>query len=236
MHRPDRRLKPVTLALLIVLFSLPGTGLLQPAFGQGAAVADSSAVSAPADSIRWMVPPPAPQADDTLTATENSFEDEFDRSFGSSGPKIDMQQVNMSHGVPLRKNPTKAFIMSLMVPGLGQFYTHNYIKSVAFFGTDVGMIFALLYQDRLSRENYQMASATIVDGSPTQVVEWYMDRGKFYKSDRNKLIWWTAGITLLAATDAYVEAHLFDFHIDPTLGVTPAGDGVTTGLKITFRR
>ena len=228
-----RHLDSVMLSILVFLL---GAGVAIPALGQGVASANSSASPAPADSIQWMVAPKAVQPDDTLNVKKDSFQDEYDRSFGANGPQIDMKQVNMSHGVPLRKNPTKAFIMSLLVPGLGQFYTHNYFKSIAFFGTDVGMIAGIFQQDRLSKANYQMAIQTREDEAPEPISTWHEYLGGFYKSDRNKLIWWTAGITLLAATDAYVEAHLYDFHIDPTLGVTPQGDGVTTGLRITFGR
>jgi len=149
-------------------------------------------------------------------------------------PKYDETQINMDHGVPLSKSPTKAFVLSLLVPGLGQVYTHNYFKAILFLGTDIGMYAGIMTQDRLSRENLKYAEIEAQDELRASYAEWHQYLHSFYKSDRNKLIWWTAGVTLLAATDAYVEAHLYDFHIDPTLGVTPEGDGVTAGVSITF--
>jgi len=222
-----------TVAVLCLALLL-GTGLTGPVFGQSPVRPDTSRTARTPSVEPSQKPPPAPAPHDTLAEKRKDFQDEYDRSFGASGPKIDMKQVNMDHGVPLRKNPTKAFIMSLLVPGLGQFYTHNYFKSVAFFGADAGMIMGMLQQDRLSRENRQMGDRTFAEGASKNVYSWHYYLEGFYKSDRNKLIWWTAGVTLLSAVDAYVEAHLYDFHIDPTLGVAPQGDGVTTGLRISF--
>lgn len=156
------------------------------------------------------------------------------QEFGEGGPKIDMTRVNMDHGVPLSKNPTLAFTLSLVVPGAGQLYTHNYFKAVAFFGTDVGMILGLMQQNRLSISNGETADRLSDLEAPQYLIDYYNGLEDFYKNDRNKLIWWTAGVTLLSALDAYVEAHLFDFHIDPTLQSTPQGDGAQLGLSIRF--
>ncbi|MFH0881459.1 MAG: DUF5683 domain-containing protein [bacterium] len=234
MRCTNQRLIPLSAVLLFGLSLFLGSGVFTPVHGQSAVRSDSTVSVDSTRSGAEMEPPAAPQPGDSLEPKVNRFQDEYNRSFGTSGPQIDMHQVNMDHGVPLRKSPTKAFIMSLLVPGLGQFYTHNYFKSLAFFGTDAGMIAGILQQDRLSKTNRQLADQTLAQGSPERVYTWHYYLADFYKSDRNKLIWWTAGVTLLAATDAYVEAHLYDFHIDPTLGVTPQGDGITTGLRITF--
>ena len=56
----------------------------------------------------------------------------------------------------------------------------------------------------------------------------------FYRDDRNRLVWWTVGLTLIAGFDAYVEAHLYDFRIDPELGTTPEEDGPALNITITF--
>jgi hypothetical protein len=236
MHRTNQRLNLHSAVMLFGLSWLLGSGVFTPVHGQPMVRPDSTVSVDSTGSGAKMESPAAPESEDSLNVSENRFQDEYNRSFGTSGPQIDMRQVNMDHGVPLRKSPTKAFIMSLLIPGMGQFYTHNYFKSLAFFGTDVGMIAGILQQDRLSRENLRMANETLAQGSPSYVYSRHSFLVDFYKSDRNKLVWWTAGITLLAATDAYVEAHLYDFHIDPTLGVTPQGDGITTGLHITFDR
>lgn len=50
---------------------------------------------------------------------------------------------------------------------------------------------------------------------------------KFYENDRNKLIWWFVGLTLLSTFDAYVDAHLANFEVEPV--VTPKNE---IGLRI----
>ncbi len=138
--------------------------------------------------------------------------------------------VRMDHGVPMSKNPTLAALASFAVPGLGQFYTENYLKAVLFFGVDVGMWYGVYVQNDRYHEYEEQ-----IDQQKSPVQKAQAQRlADFYKSDRNRLIWWTAGVTLLATFDSYVNAHLYDFEIDPTVGATPSGDGPAAGIRITF--
>ncbi len=138
--------------------------------------------------------------------------------------------VHMVNGVPLSKHPTGAFIRSLVVPGWGQLYTDNWFKSAVFFGVGVGMWYGVYTQNDQYHHFQDLARR---QKSETQR-ELMQKSADFYLDDRNRLIWWTAGLTLLSAFDAYVEAHLYDFEIDPTLGVTPSGDGPQIGISITL--
>ncbi len=128
------------------------------------------------------------------------------------------------------KNPTLTAIRSLLIPGWGQAYTGHWFKAVAYFGADAGMIYGAVvqhgrYKDNLDKSKRQKTVAQRLE---------YEDIANFYRDDRNRLIWWAAGVTLLATFDAFVEAHLYDFDINPSLGVTPEGDGPSAGITITF--
>jgi hypothetical protein len=201
--------------------------LLLPALttAQEVLVADTLSVQQP-DSVRV--------SDKADTLASPGERDRYELRFGVGGPAMDTSRVNMSHGVPLQKKPSLAFTMSLIVPGTGQIYTGNYFKALAFFGTDVGMLYGILYQHRLYVSNGETVERLVRADADDSVIRYYKRLEAFYKDDRNRLVWWTAGVTLLAAVDAYVEAHLYDFHIDPTLSSTPSGDGVSAGLQITF--
>ncbi len=130
----------------------------------------------------------------------------------------------------MRKNPTGAMFRSLVLPGLGQLYTGNYFKAVAFMGADIGMIYGIFVQnDKYEDFQHQYEIAK----KETTKAE-YLRSANFYKDDRNKLIWWTVGLTIIAGVDAYVEAHLYGFHINPTLEPMPEGDGIKAGFSFTF--
>lgn len=133
-------------------------------------------------------------------------------------------------GLRRSKNPTGAFLRSLVIPGWGQAYTGHWFKAAAFFGTEAGMLYGISVQNRRYLDNLDLAEKQKTD-TLRRTYEEYAD---FYRDDRNKLIWWTAGVTLLAAFDAFVEAHLYGFHIDPSLGTTPQGDGPAAGITIRF--
>lgn len=150
--------------------------------------------------------------------------------------------VKMAHGVPLSKSPSGALIRSIAVPGWGQLYVDRPYKALVFFGVNVGMVYGAVFQHVQFLDYVDKAdSVTPDDPDDPQSVEqarrlseFYEDTANFYRDDRNRLIWWSAGVILLASLDAYVEAHLYDFRIDPTIGTTPQGDGPSVGISITL--
>ncbi len=117
-----------------------------------------------------------------------------------------------------KKSTTGAVFRSLAVPGWGQFYNESYVKSAAFFVTEVLLIVGT------SRYNDWMQAAKKADNFTEE---------KLFRSSRNKNIWWIAGIKLLSLGDAYVDAQLFEIDISPSL--TPENsDGFQIGATIRF--
>jgi hypothetical protein len=113
------------------------------------------------------------------------------------------------------KSPTGALLRSLVIPGWGQLYNEQYLKAAIAFGIETSLALSASYQnDQVHRYEKKGES----------------DAAKFYRNDRNRLIWWLAGFALFSMGDAYVDAHLFNYDISPNLSldITP-----TTGL--TFR-
>ncbi len=130
---------------------------------------------------------------------------------------------------PRAKSSTGAVLRSMLVPGWGQLYTGHWFKALAFFGTDVGIIYGAVFQHGRYVDALELADNSKTEEERVR----YEHSADFYRDDRNRLIWWAAGVTLLSAVDAYVEAELYGFHIDPTLGTTPDGQGLKAGLSIT---
>jgi len=123
-----------------------------------------------------------------------------------------------SNRVKPKKSTTGAVFRSLAVPGWGQYYNESYVKSAAFFITEV------LFIVGTSRYNDQMQAAKKADNFTDE---------KLFRSSRNKNIWWLAGLKLLSLGDAYVDAQLFEIDISPNL--TPENsDGFQIGATIRF--
>ncbi len=136
----------------------------------------------------------------------------------------------LSHGVPLSKSPGWAAARSAILPGWGQAYVGNWIFATVFAGAEAGLVYGAYVQ----HDRYVTAlekSENVKKDADRIVLE---RSANFYRDDRNKLFWYIAGLTIIASMDAYVEAHLYDFHIDPVLSTPPSGDGIQAGLRFTF--
>ena len=121
------------------------------------------------------------------------------------------------------KNPTTAVLLSLPLPGLGQFYNEQYWKIPIFTGTCAvtGYLFFKYNADFNSTQAlYDQAKADSLD--PT-IIQRLFDQKEAYRDNRdlNGVIFLTA--YLVAAVDAYVGAHLYDFDVgdDLSLGIGP---------------
>lgn len=130
---------------------------------------------------------------------------------------------------PRAKSSTGAVLRSMLIPGWGQLYTGHWFKALAFLGTDAGILYGAFFQHGRYVDALELADNSKTEEERVR----YEHSADFYRDDRNRLIWWAAGVTLLSAVDAYVEAELYGFHIDPTLGTAPDGQSVKVGISIT---
>jgi Family of unknown function (DUF5683) len=134
------------------------------------------------------------------------------------------------HGVPLSKNPGWAAMRSVVLPGWGQAYVGNWISATLFAGAEAGLIYGAYVQH--DRYVTALDKADNVKKDEDRII---LERSaNFYRDDRNKIFWYIGGLTILASLDAFVEAHLYDFHIDPILKTPPSNDGIQVGFRFTF--
>lgn len=101
-----------------------------------------------------------------------------------------------------QKSTTGAVFRSLGFPGWGQFYTESYVKAAGFLVTEAFVAAGI------SRYHDKMMAAKKAD---------IFENERFYRSSRNKMIWWAAAVKLLSMGDAYVNAQLFKIDISPSL-------------------
>ncbi len=118
-------------------------------------------------------------------------------------PNDSLQKTEKSQLVT--KSPKGAMLRSLALPGWGQFYNKQIIKSllvVATQGTFIGL--AIRYNNKV-----QTALS--------------LEEQNFYKDRRNLTFWWMGAAVLLSMIDAYIDAHLYDFDAGPDLALRVGG-------------
>jgi len=93
-------------------------------------------------------------------------------------------------GVDLYKNPRTAVLCSALFPGAGQMYNGKWLKA----GILSGLEGYTLYRAHTFHEEYQQ---DLTD--------------KDAQINRNKHLWYAAGVYVYAMLDAYVDAHLSSF-------------------------
>lgn len=138
--------------------------------------------------------------------------------------------------------PRRAVWLSLLVPGGGQIYNRKYWKLPIVYGGYVGCIYALTW-NQATYTDYQNAYVDIMDSDPqtksyedflpphyeidTSMETWLKDvfkeRKNKYRRYRDLSIFAFAGMYIISAIDAYVDAELshFDISSDLSLKVTP---------------
>jgi hypothetical protein len=149
--------------------------------------------------------------------------------------KIEQFERNASEWEP---EPRIAVWLSLLVPGGGQIYNRKLWKLPIVYGGYVGCVYALTW-NQSTYLDYQNAYVDIMDDDPntksyedflpphyeidTSMEDWLKDvfrqRKNKYRRYRDLSIFAFAGMYIIAAIDAYVDAELSHFDISPDLSM-----------------
>ncbi len=105
-------------------------------------------------------------------------------------------------------SPTASILMTPLFPGWGQLYTDNSWRAALAFGVEMFYWSNMLMRDRraIRSKNFSLRfeegsqERNFYDGVATENWEQVRD-----------FAWWSGGILMIIALDAYVGAHLFDF-------------------------
>jgi len=106
------------------------------------------------------------------------------------------------------KSVKTGILLSLFIPGGGQFYTGNYLKGVVFAGSQG----YLLYQTYYNYKWYKEARDGFLDGSVGEPELNYRS-AVFYDT-----LWWDGLVWFLALIDTYVDVKLYRFKTLPDIG------------------
>lgn len=151
-------------------------------------------------------------------------------SINSLSQGIDSLEVNEDESkqeLNFTKSPSEAVYKSLIFPGWGQFYTEDYWKIPIV----TGAFTTLIYLAILNHQDYQEfrdLEFSLPEGDLQRLQA--KSNKEFYQDQRDQLIFYTVGVYLIAAIDAYVAAHLFDFSVedDLSIGFTRNSIGINT--------
>jgi uncharacterized protein DUF5683 len=134
----------------------------------------------------------------------------------------------------MTKSTTGAIVRSLILPGWGQLYCENYFRAVLFFGGSAALWTGILWNNGKYNDFTDLYNGLDPD-DPLR--ETYKTKREFYRDQRDQLAFYTFGVYLLAAVDAYVGAHLYDFDVsdDLSVGIMPNRFGlVSVGLSFSW--
>ena len=101
------------------------------------------------------------------------------------------------------KKPFKAAVLSLFIPGGGQFYNGAYLKSTGVLVLETGMIGLAAYHHFKAEDYYDKYK---ISGN-----EYDYDNYLDYYYKRQSDLWWLGTVVFLSTIDAFVDAHLFNF-------------------------
>ncbi|MBN2410365.1 hypothetical protein JXQ31_01660 [candidate division KSB1 bacterium] len=119
-----------------------------------------------------------------------------------SNKKLTQLPVNPDTNiVEITKSPRGAMLRSLVVPGWGQFYNGKWFKGILIGGTEIGLVINAVIQN-----HYAVQSETELEK-------------EFYRENKSLSIWWLGATILYSITDAYVDAHLYNFDDSPNLSM-----------------
>jgi hypothetical protein len=148
-------------------------------------------------------------------------------STGTPKKPINKSFLDASTDVGKDHSPKKAAVLSSCAPflGLGQIYNKKYWKLPIVYGVSAYLIYTIhsnniLYQDyrdELYRRDITAAYPEIQftqKDFPSISTETIHTRKDIARNKRDKLILLTGGFYAFTIIDAYVDAHLINFHID----------------------
>ena len=109
-------------------------------------------------------------------------------------------------------SPTGAVLMTPLFPGWGQLYADNSWRGALAFGVELFYWTNMLSKDRQAVRAREFAQRFPTD-NPNR--DFYDAVATENWEQMRDFAWWSGGVLLIIALDAYVGAHLFRFDEDP---------------------
>ena len=177
--------------LLVALVLLPGLVVPFPVRAQDQVAPAEDPTPATVDTMATVV------ADTQAVPSPNPVALELE-------PEVDLWDTGVS--------PTAAVLMTPVFPGWGQLYAENSWRGALSFGIELFYWTKMLSADRRAVRARDFARNFEAD-DPNYT--FYNNVAEENWEQMRDWAWWSAGVLLIIALDAYVGAHLFQFDEDP---------------------
>ncbi len=112
----------------------------------------------------------------------------------------------------MKKSPTKAVLLSMVLPGAGQFYNESYWKIPIIAGLVGYFGYEYFRQNNLYKDYRDQYSASQTTVNPSGDLNLKALR-EFYRDQRDDFVWYFMIVYVVNMVDAYIDAHLFDFDV-----------------------
>ncbi len=114
------------------------------------------------------------------------------------------------------KSPTKAMVLSALLPGLGQFYNESYWKIPIIYG----LAGYFIYEFKQNDKNYRYYRDLFVQSIQISGGDYRYKRLRdFYRDQRDLFGIYLFVLYLANIVDAYVDAHLYNFDVGENLSL-----------------
>ncbi|HOQ80565.1 MAG TPA: DUF5683 domain-containing protein [Candidatus Cloacimonadota bacterium] len=107
------------------------------------------------------------------------------------------------------KNPTTASLLSFAIPGGGQAYNESYLKMGIVILSDTYFVSMANYHEEKRQKNKKKMNNSTFE----QESQYYKSQMNYHFEKRQSSYWWIGITTFLSITDAYVDAHLYNFDV-----------------------
>jgi hypothetical protein len=130
-----------------------------------------------------------------------------------------------------RKSPTVALVSSMVLPGLGQLYNGRRIKTIIAVGAFSYYLGTAWLQQKEAQRSLKARDALDPDTFEWREEDaWY----QFHRESARDYLWWSGAVWLIAALDAFVDAHLYDVRAVKPEVIQERGGAKYIGFSISF--
>ena len=104
------------------------------------------------------------------------------------------------------KSPQRAMLYSLFIPGGGQYYNEQYVKSGIVFGVQSYLAGSAIYHQSKRKDHSRQAMDT--EG---ELQTYHRNKRDEYADKLRNDFWWMGIVSFLSIADALVDAHLSNY-------------------------
>ncbi len=108
----------------------------------------------------------------------------------------------------MQKSPWGAVLRSAIIPGWGQIYNESYLKAPVIWGIGAALVYGWIYYNK----DYKYYKNLYIQNPQIGI---YQRQRDFYRDQRDLFSIYLGLAYLLNMVDAYVDAQLFDFTVQP---------------------